>query len=88
MTVIRIEGEAWLSLEAISECYECELSWVREVYDAGLLGAGRTVSGEVVLRVTVLDRVADIVRLSRYQGLGLETIVALIGTAPERGPRR
>jgi len=80
---IRIEGETWLSLEAISECYECETTWLREAYDLGLLGGGRTHSGTIVLRVTVLDRVAEVVRLSRYQGLGFEAIVVLLGEAEQ-----
>ena len=79
--VIRIEGQTYLTLEAISECYECEVAWLRQVYDVGLLGGGRVHGGTLVLRVTVLDRVAEIVRLGRYQGLGLEAIVVLLGEA-------
>jgi len=82
---IFIEGETYLTLEAIGECYECEVSWLREAYESGLLGGGRTYSGSVVLRVTVLDRVAEVIRLSRYQGLGFEAIVVLLGEAVEEG---
>ncbi len=80
--VIRIEGESYLSLEAISECYECEVAWLREAYDFGLLGGGRIVSGSLVLRVTVLDRVAEVVRLGRYQGIGFEAMLVLLGDDP------
>lgn len=76
---VLIDGESHLTLEAISECYDCETTWVREVYEFGLLGAGREYTGRVFLRVTVLDRVAEIVRLARYQGLGFEAIALVIG---------
>jgi len=78
-TTIRIEGEAYLSLEVISDCYECEVAWLREVYDTGVLGGGRHHEGTLVLRAVVLDRVADVVRLVRYQGLAVEEAAALLG---------
>ena len=31
----------------------------------------------------VLDRVAEVVRLARYQGLGFEAIVVLLGEGPD-----
>jgi hypothetical protein len=84
---IRIEGESYLTLEAISECYECEVAWLREAYDFGLLGGGRTYSGTLVFSITILDRVAEVVRLGRYQGLGFDAIVLLLGevSAQPRG---
>ena len=78
---IRIDDEAYLTLEAISECYECEVSWLREAYEFGLLGGGRIYSGTVVLSVKVLDRVAEVVRLGRYQGLSFDAIFVLLGEA-------
>lgn len=81
---ILIDGESYLTLEAISECYECESAWLREAYEFGLLGCGRAYAGTVVLRVSVLDRVAQVLRLSRYQGLGFETIVVLLGETVEQ----
>ncbi len=78
---ITIEGESYLTLEAISECYDCDARWLREAYEFGLLGRGRVEGGRVVLRLTVLDRVAEVVRLGRYQGLGFEAIEVLIGEA-------
>lgn len=85
--VVHIQGETYLSLERIGECYECEISWLMEAYEFGLLGDGFDYGGVLVLHVTVLDRVADVVRLSRYQGLRFEAIVVLLGeddTAPGR----
>lgn len=86
MSVVRIliEGESYLSLEAISQCYECETAWLREAYEFGLLGGGVVHEDTVVLHVTVLDRVAEVLRLSRYQGLGFEAIVVLLGEASGR----
>jgi hypothetical protein len=78
-TTILLEGRTWITIEAISECYECEVAWVREACDYGLFGTARVHAGTLVLRVTVLDRVARVVRLSRYEGLGFEAIVALLG---------
>jgi hypothetical protein len=78
-TTIVLEGRSWITIEAISECYECDVSWVREACDYGLFGTVRAYAGTLVLRVTVLDQVARVVRLNRYEGLGFETIVALLG---------
>lgn len=76
---ILIDGRTYLTLEDISDCYQCEVSFLRDAYEVGLLGGGRRFGGRLVLEVTILDRVADVVRLSRYQGLSLETIVVLLG---------
>ncbi|MFN2427374.1 MAG: hypothetical protein ABR587_13120 [Candidatus Binatia bacterium] len=81
---ILIEGETYLTLEAISECYDCDVSWLREAYDRGLLGGGRVHSGAIALHITVLDRVAEVIRLARYQGLGFETIVVLLDQRVEQ----
>lgn len=81
--VVHLEGEMYLTLETIGECYECEIAWLREAYEFGLLGGGRMVYGTLVLSVTVLDRVAEVVRLGRYQGFGFETIVVLLGADVE-----
>jgi hypothetical protein len=80
---IRIEGETYLTFEAISQCYQCEIRWLQEVYETGLFGGGLIYEGTVVFHVTVLDRVAEVVRLNRYQGLGLDAIVVLLGDLPE-----
>jgi hypothetical protein len=87
-TTIRMEGETWITLETICECYECDIAWAREAYDFGLFGGGRIVAGRPVLRVTVLDRVARVVRLNRYEGLGFEAIIVLLGDADAEGAHR
>jgi len=73
-----IEGEAYITLEGIADCYQCELSWVREVYEIGLLGHGRPVDDDVALHVSILDRVADVLRMSVYLGVDLTVIAALL----------
>ena len=77
--VIRIEGQSWVTLETISECYECEVAWVREAYAYGIFGVARPHAGTLVLRATMLDRVARAWRLSRYEGLSFDAIVVLLG---------
>ena len=81
---IRIENESYLTLEAISECYDCEVAWLREAYDFGLLGGGRAYANTVVFSVAILDRVAEVVRLGRYQGMSFDAIFVLLGDAPVR----
>jgi hypothetical protein len=72
---VTIHGESYMSLEAVAECYDCEVAWMRDVYALGLLGSGRTFEGTLVIRTSMLDRVATIRRLHLYQGLDL----ALVG---------
>jgi hypothetical protein len=79
---ITIAGESYLTLESISECYECEVTWLREAYEFGLLGGGRMHFGTIVLSVRVLDRVAEVIRLGRYQGLGFDAIFLMLGDEP------
>lgn len=76
---ILIEGRSYLTLEMISNCYDCDVTWMSEAYELGLLGTGYNWEGRLVFAVTILDRVAEVVRLGRYQGLSFETIVVLLG---------
>jgi hypothetical protein len=73
-----IEGESYITLEGIAECYQCELTWVREVYAIGLLGSGRPVEKSIALHVSVLDRVADVLRMSVHLGVDLAVVAALL----------
>jgi hypothetical protein len=83
---VTIEGRSYLTFEGLSECYGCSVSWLHEAYEFGLLGRGRRHGGRVVFSMAVLDRVADVIRLARHQGLAFETIVVLIGES-EPEPR-
>ena len=61
------------------ECYQCEVEWLQQAYDTGVFGGGRVYGGVLLLPAARLDRVAQVVRLSRYEGRALETILALLG---------
>ncbi len=75
---IMIAGESYITLEIVAECYECEYLWVKEAYDLGLLGAGELSEGQTAVRVTTLDRVAELIRLCRYHGVALEVAAGII----------
>lgn len=75
---ITIRGELWLTLETVAECYEVETTWVREVYEHGLLGAGEPVGGSIAIAAVELDRLAQVLRLNRQQGLDLLAVMALL----------
>ena len=79
---IVVEGESYLSLEAVSECYDCGTAWLRDAYDFGLLGGGRLHRGDLFLHVTVLDRVAEVWRLHHYEGLAFEAILVVLARSP------
>ena len=72
-----IEGESYMTLEGVAECYQCELGWLREVYEFGLLGDGRRVDRSIAIELAMLDRVADVLRMTVYQGIDL-AVVAVI----------
>jgi hypothetical protein len=72
-----IRGELWVTLEAAADCYEVEVTWVREVYELGLLGPGEQVGSSTAIAAMELDHLARALRLHRQQGLELTAIVAL-----------
>jgi len=74
---VSIEGETYITLEGVVECYGCEIGWLREVYDLGLLGPGRRVRQSIVIELHMLDRVAEVMRMSMYQGIDLAVIAAI-----------
>ena len=75
---ITIEGESYLSLHGVAECFSCEVAWVEEVYSLGLLGTGRRDGAEVVVASTLLDRVAEIRRFNVYYGVHLTAVSILL----------
>lgn len=75
---ITIEGESYITLEGVAECYECEVAWLHEVYRMGLLGRGRTVERTIAIELRMLDRVADVIRMSVHQGIDLAVVAALL----------
>lgn len=83
MTTIVIRGERYVTLAAVAESFEIELTWVQEVYDFGLLGQGETVGGSVAIAARLLDRVAAIRRMNRVQGVNLAGIALLLDDGAE-----
>ena len=71
-----VRGELYLSLETVAEIYEVQTLWLREVYEAGLLGRGLRQERSISIAAVQLDRVATIVRLHHRLGVDLETIGA------------
>jgi hypothetical protein len=71
---IVIRGESFVTLSTVAEFFEVQVAWVREVYEAGLLGPGERVGEELAIPATELDRVATIQRLHRHYGVDLELI--------------
>ena len=76
--IVYIREEAYVTLSTIADCYECSETWVREVYDVGLLGTGEIRDELTLVRADAMDRVARILRLSTMHGLELEVIVHLL----------
>lgn len=75
---IVIRGESFLTLATVAECFHVQVTWVREVYDAGLLGRGERVGDELAIPAAHLDRLALIQRLHRHYGLDLELIEVVL----------
>ena len=73
-----IHGEVYLTLETVAECYEVEVTWVREVYDVGLLGTGEPVEHSIAIAARMLDRLAEVRRLTLQTGVNLPGIVMLL----------
>ena len=69
-----IHGEVHLTLATVADCFAVEVAWVERVYALGLLGPGERVDGTVAVAAELLDRVAEVLRLSRYHGVALETV--------------
>jgi chaperone modulatory protein CbpM len=80
---ILVHGQLYLTLQDVAECYHVELAWVRDVVDFGLLGRCERTRGTLVVAASKLDRVADILRLQRQQGLNLAGVALLLGLDEE-----
>ena len=83
--IVTIRGERYVTLQDVAATFEIELTWVREVYDSGLLGPGEPVGDTIAIASRLLDRVAAIRRLNRVQGVNLAGI-AIILPAEESAP--
>lgn len=86
--VLRVRGEAYVTLDTVAECYRVEVAWVREVYDHGLLGRGEEVEGATAVAAATLERLATVLRLHRQQGFDLGVIAGLLADVSELGSLR
>lgn len=75
---LTIRGELWITLEAAADCYEVEVTWVREVYELGLLGPGEPAGSSTAIPAIELDHLARVLRLHRQLGLDPLAIAALL----------
>jgi hypothetical protein len=66
---VTIRNESYLTLDAIAECYECEVEWVEVVYRLGLLGRGEDIEGHPAIPARMLDRVSVLRRLCHHHGV-------------------
>ena len=69
--------ERFLTLEVVAAWFEVRVTWLEEVYEAGLLGAGARRRETIELAASELDRVARIIRLHHYEGVDLSGIALL-----------
>ena len=76
---VLIDGQLYLCLEVVAECYHVEVAWLREVYALGLLGDGRPVEATIAIPVVRLDRVARIIRMHFHYGQDLASLEPLLG---------
>lgn len=77
---IVIRGETFVTLTAVAESFHVQVTWLRDVHDAGLLGPAERVGDELAIPASALDRVALVQRLHRHYGLDLEVIAVVLGS--------
>jgi hypothetical protein len=76
---IVIHDETYLTLDAVAECYECEIEWIERIYALGLLGRGEQVEGRTAIPSRMLERVAQIRRLCHHHGIDPAVVDLLLG---------
>ncbi len=67
----------FVSLVTVAECFQVEVRWIEQVYEFGLLGAGHQEDDQLSIAAEHLQRVADVLRLTR-QGVNLEGIALIL----------
>ena len=82
---IYLDGELHLTLKTVAEIYQVEVVWLREVYDRGLLGAGRDAERTVCLAAARLDHVATVVRLRHLVGRDIDALVRALADVAASG---
>jgi len=75
---ITVEGELYLSLETYAEIFRIQVTWLRDVYDRGLLGEGVPSEAWICVASTQMDRIATLVRLHNSLGVDIDTLAWLL----------
>lgn len=75
---LQVRGESYLTLEVAAECYQLEVSWVRQVYDLGLLGPGERTGEGLAIPAPMLDRLARVIHLARHLDIELDLVTLLL----------
>jgi hypothetical protein len=65
---ITSEGRTWIGIEDAAGCYGIAVERIEVWIGEGLLPAPRVLEGHRALEESVLDRIATLVRLSRFAG--------------------
>ena len=70
MTAFRItyDGRTWIGIDAAAGLYGIEVERIELWIGEGLLPAPRVFEGHRALEASILDRIATLVRLSRFAG--------------------
>ena len=68
------EGETWVTVEAVAECYRVDERLVCDACRAGLLLYTEDVAGVMAIAVHDLDKLSVLIRLHVYQGVPLESV--------------
>jgi hypothetical protein len=83
-TTLIIRGQTYITLRSLAATYELEVSWVREVYEYGLLGSGEAVDDDIAVVAAMLDRLAEVCRLHDRQGVNLAGIAIILDLLEDR----
>jgi hypothetical protein len=75
---IVIRGQRFITLSEAAKCYEVKVTWVREVFEFGLLGEGEETKAGLCIAAEMLERLATIRRMELQQGLNLAGIALLL----------
>ncbi len=68
----------YLSAQTVAEIYCVKQSLVEEVIDCGLVGEAGCNGHRYVVEITMLERVAEIIRLHVHHGLSLDGVAAFL----------
>ena len=76
------DGESWVTVEAVAECYHVDAGLICSACEAGYLVNTVDAAGALAVAVRELDRVAVLVRLHVYQGVSLDAVGLFLEVRP------